>query len=96
MQNGVILAAQPYGLGLNETLMPQYLKELGYATHGVGKVEQFKYFLEKGDQRQLAIGSNRSQVNLHSRTGKLGDYYIVKNTVTTDLLLVGGGGRVLD
>ncbi|XP_078346464.1 arylsulfatase B-like [Oculina patagonica] len=37
MQNGVILAAQPYGLGLNETLMPQYLKELGYATHGVGK-----------------------------------------------------------
>ena len=38
MQNGVILAAQPYGLGLNETLMPQYLKELGYATHGVGKV----------------------------------------------------------
>ena len=40
MQNGVILAAQPYGLGLNETLMPQYLKELGYATHGVGKVQQ--------------------------------------------------------
>ena len=40
MQNGVILAAQPYGLGLNETLMPQYFKELGYATHGVGKVWQ--------------------------------------------------------
>ena len=38
MQSGVILAAQPYGLGLNETLIPQYLKELGYATHGVGKV----------------------------------------------------------
>ena len=41
MQSGVIYAAQPYGLGLNETLMPQYLKELGYATHGVGKVWQF-------------------------------------------------------
>lgn len=38
MQSGVILAAQPYGLGLNETLIPQYLKEFGYATHGVGKV----------------------------------------------------------
>ena len=38
MQSGVILASQPYGLGLDETLMPQYLKELGYATHGVGKV----------------------------------------------------------
>lgn len=37
MQSGVILAAQPYGLGLNETLIPQYLKEFGYATHGVGK-----------------------------------------------------------
>lgn len=45
MQDGVILAAQPYGLGLNETLMPQYLKELGYATHGVGKwhLGFFKY-----------------------------------------------------
>lgn len=38
MQHDVILAAQPYGLGLNETLMPQYLKQLGYATHAVGKV----------------------------------------------------------
>ena len=39
MQHDVILAAQPYGLGLNETLMPQYLKQLGYATHAVGKVQ---------------------------------------------------------
>ena len=38
MQHDVILASQPYGLGLNETLLPQYLKELGYATHAVGKV----------------------------------------------------------
>ena len=38
MQHLVIFAAEPYGLGLNETLMPQYLKQLGYATHGVGKV----------------------------------------------------------
>ena len=38
MQHSVILAAQPYGLGLNETLMPQYFKQLGYATHAVGKV----------------------------------------------------------
>ena len=39
MQHDVILATQPYGLGLNETLMPQYLKQLGYATHAVGKVQ---------------------------------------------------------
>ena len=70
MQNGVILAAQPYGLGLNETLMPQYLKELGYATHGVGKVQQFFLLLKKyGDQRQLE--SNRFQVNLYCKAIKL-------------------------
>ena len=34
----LFLLPQPYGLGLNETLMPQYLKQLGYATHAVGKV----------------------------------------------------------
>ncbi|KAI0221731.1 Arylsulfatase B [Lamellibrachia satsuma] len=37
MQQGVIAGAQPYGLGLNETLLPQYLKTLGYKTHIVGK-----------------------------------------------------------
>ncbi|KAL9955594.1 hypothetical protein ACROYT_G036936 [Oculina patagonica] len=37
MQHDVILSFQPYGLGLNETLMPQYFKQLGYATHAVGK-----------------------------------------------------------
>ncbi|KAJ7390443.1 hypothetical protein OS493_025143 [Desmophyllum pertusum] len=37
LQHDVILASQPYGLGLDETLMPQYLKQLGYATHAVGK-----------------------------------------------------------
>lgn len=39
MQHYVIEAAQPYGLGLNETLLPQHLKQLGYATHAVGKVK---------------------------------------------------------
>lgn len=39
MQHSVIQASQPYGLGLNETLLPQYLKQLGYATHAVGKVQ---------------------------------------------------------
>ena len=55
MQNGVILAAQPYGLGLNETLMPQYLKELGYATHGVGKVQQFYFLLKKEIRDNLEV-----------------------------------------
>ncbi|XP_063223602.1 arylsulfatase B-like [Bacillus rossius redtenbacheri] len=33
----VLYAQQPYGLPLRERLLPQYLKELGYATHAVGK-----------------------------------------------------------
>ena len=45
MQHGVILAAQPYGLGLNETLLPQHLQKLGYATHAVGKVSEVKTIL---------------------------------------------------
>ncbi|XP_013392220.1 arylsulfatase J-like isoform X1 [Lingula anatina] len=37
LQHGVLAGAAPYGLGLNETIMPQYLKRLGYETHMVGK-----------------------------------------------------------
>lgn len=37
MQNFVIVSDEPFGLGLREKLMPEYLKEAGYATHIVGK-----------------------------------------------------------
>ncbi|KAH9492409.1 hypothetical protein Btru_051041 [Bulinus truncatus] len=37
MQSGVIVGSQPYGLPLNETLLPQYLNPLGYRSHIVGK-----------------------------------------------------------
>lgn len=38
LQRGVIFPTHPYGLGLNETLLPQYLKNYGYSTHMIGKV----------------------------------------------------------
>ena len=38
LQHGVIYGSQPYGLPLSEKIMPQWLKELGYATHIIGKV----------------------------------------------------------
>lgn len=37
LQHSVILAASTRSLPLNFTIMPQYLKGLGYATHAVGK-----------------------------------------------------------
>nr|UNO37566.1 sulf4-like protein [Psylliodes hospes] len=37
MQHLVILEPEPWGLPLNETLMPQLLKQNGYVTHAVGK-----------------------------------------------------------
>lgn len=37
MQHYVIATGQPYGLSLNEKLMPEYLKDAGYDTHMVGK-----------------------------------------------------------
>ena len=38
MQHSVIHPLTPYGLGLKEKLLPEYLKEIGYATNIVGKV----------------------------------------------------------
>ncbi|KAL5009447.1 hypothetical protein ScPMuIL_011752 [Solemya velum] len=37
MQYSVIVGPQPYGLPLNETIMPQYLNKLGYRSHMIGK-----------------------------------------------------------
>ncbi|KAG8199694.1 hypothetical protein JTE90_022143 [Oedothorax gibbosus] len=36
-QHEVIVANSPWGLPLEEKIMPQYFKSLNYATHGVGK-----------------------------------------------------------
>ncbi|KAF5271189.1 hypothetical protein FQR65_LT05333 [Abscondita terminalis] len=37
MQHHILYGGEPRGLPLGETLLPQYLKELGYSTHMVGK-----------------------------------------------------------
>ena len=37
LQDFVITETTPFGLGLNETILPQYLKPHGYSTHIVGR-----------------------------------------------------------
>lgn len=37
MQHLVILAQEPWGLPLEETLLPEHLRRHGYATHAIGK-----------------------------------------------------------
>ncbi len=37
MQHGVITASHPYGLPLTFKLFPEYLNDLGYQSHMVGK-----------------------------------------------------------
>ncbi|CAN7939497.1 unnamed protein product, partial [Ixodes hexagonus] len=44
LQHGIELPAEPSGLPLNFTIMPQYLKELGYTSHIVGKVMAYLAF----------------------------------------------------
>ena len=41
MQHRVISAALPFGVGLDEVFLPQYLKEQDYQTHAIGKVKQW-------------------------------------------------------
>ena len=38
LQHSVIFSSEKYGLPLTEKIMPQYMQELGYRTHIVGKV----------------------------------------------------------
>ena len=38
LQRSVVVGPEPWGLGINESILPQYLKDVGDATHAVGKV----------------------------------------------------------
>ena len=46
MQHGVIMGGSPWGLSLDEKIMPQYLGELGYKSHIVGKVNASQFILK--------------------------------------------------
>jgi len=44
--HGVIRPEEPYGVSLDEKILPQYMQEMGYATHIVGKVVMYEFFLD--------------------------------------------------
>ena len=44
MQTGTVWGGSTWGLGLDEKILPQYLKEIGYKTHAIGKV-RIKFYL---------------------------------------------------
>lgn len=44
MQSDTVSAPNTWGVGLNETFLPQYLKSQGYANHAIGKVKLKHYY----------------------------------------------------
>ena len=56
MQSGTIDSASPWGLSLKEKLLPQYLKEMGYETHAIGKVSDvFSFPSNKDKDKESAL-----------------------------------------
>lgn len=44
MQSDTVSAPNAWGVGLNETFLPQYLKSQGYVNHAIGKVKITYYY----------------------------------------------------
>ncbi|XP_041472305.1 arylsulfatase I-like [Lytechinus variegatus] len=68
LQHGVIELDDPYGLGLKEKIMPQYLSEIGYRTHMVGK-------WHLGFFKESLTPSHRGFETFYGFYGGMGDYY---------------------
>ncbi|KAH9492435.1 hypothetical protein Btru_051104 [Bulinus truncatus] len=70
---------QPYGLPLNETLLPQYLNELGYRSHIVGKwhLGMFKWEytpLYRGFESHIGYYQGREDYYTHTYEANLEQY----------------------
>ncbi|XP_075211571.1 arylsulfatase B-like [Lycorma delicatula] len=71
MQHGVLYGAEPRGLPLSEKLLPEYLKELGYKNHIVGKWHLGSYKKEytplyRGFDSHLGYWTGHQDYNDHT------------------------------
>eukprot|EP00057_Strongylocentrotus_purpuratus_P034012 XP_793612.3 PREDICTED: arylsulfatase B isoform X2 [Strongylocentrotus purpuratus] len=73
LQYSVIIADEPYGLGTNETIMPQYLRSLGYRTHMVGK-------WHLGFFKESLTPSHRGFESYYGYYGGMQDYFTHEST----------------
>ncbi|XP_077553325.1 arylsulfatase B-like [Haemaphysalis longicornis] len=77
MQHLVVQAAEPWGLPLKYKLMPEYLKELGYETHMVGKWH-LGYFTWKHTPTfrgfDTFYGFHTGEQDYYNHTFKTGDH----------------------
>ncbi|XP_067929500.1 arylsulfatase B-like [Watersipora subatra] len=77
LQHSVICAPCPFGLGLNETLLPEFLKKYGYATHIVGKWHLGSFTSEytpthRGFDSHLGFWGTRTDYFSHDTGGNHG------------------------
>jgi arylsulfatase A-like enzyme len=58
--SGVLKPMKPYGLPLNETIVPQYLNALGFESHMVGKVRAAALLLRSTLQQHTSLLSRHA------------------------------------
>lgn len=66
MQELVISSDEPWGLPLNETLMPEYFKSAGYKTHLIGKVRKSFLYSISNIHDYFTVAFGISSTTIHS------------------------------
>lgn len=87
MQHGVLYGAEPRGLPLTEKLLPQYLKEIGYSNHILGKWHLGSYKkdytpLYRGFDTHLGYWTGHQDYNDHTASEHVKQFFFCVVQVT--------------